>query len=170
MMQLTSREKYYLIGAGIICLVFLVCQFVIFPSLDHQKKTQRLVEEKRQELQQVQAMRQRYLALTGSEGSSPQVSKGTGHNPLSLFSTIENTAKSAKLSGKIEYMRPIFSEGAQAENEVSVELKLDGLQMQDVVNFLTSLQDRINIKRFDLQKNDRNLLELMATLAVRQSG
>ena len=169
MIQFTSREKYYLFGAGIVCLVFILFQFIFFPVMDRQKRMQQLITEKRKELQQVQTMRQQYLALTGSGTPLPHPGHGSEQNPLSLFSIIEDTAKSAKLSANIEYMQPVFNEGTQKEDDVSVEMKMDNLSMQEVVNFLSGLQSRINIKRFDLQKNNRNLLELIATLAVRQS-
>lgn len=169
MIQFTSREKYYLIGAGMVGLVVILFQFFFFPVMDRQKRMQHLITEKRKELQQVQTMRQQYQALTGSGTPLPPPGHGSEQNPLSLFSIIEDTAKSAKLSANIEYMQPVFNEGIQKEDDVSVEMKMDNLTMQEVVNFLSGLQSRINIKRFDLQKNNRNLLELIATLAVRQS-
>jgi general secretion pathway protein M len=167
-MKLAKREKYLVALGGGALVVFLLFQFLVFPFFDGKGRLERGIQAKEEALKQMVRMSGQYKALqTGSQGVQTVLSgreKG-----FTLFSFLDRAAGDAGVKEYIKYMKPSTSEGTGPYKESMVEVKLEGITLKQLVEYLfriESPENLVSIKRISIKENKRESGYLDAVLQV----
>jgi len=167
-MALSSRDKTALTIGGLVLLVFILVQFVLFPLLDRRKRLEKTVALRQQHLAEMQAMQQRYSRLHAqSSGLEELLAKRA--RDFSLFSFLEQMASRAGVKEHIAYMKPSTMTGEGALKQVMVEIKLQNLGLAQLVDFLELIESPKNVvevKRISIQENSKSKGTLDVILQV----
>lgn len=156
-MALTQKDRRALaIGIGTLVL-FLLVQFVLFPLLDKRKRLDRGISTKQKGLVEMQEMQSRYHQLSMQSNTiEKRVSRRSGE--FGLFSFLEKMAAEAKVKGNIAYMKPSDATGEGALQQIMVEMKLNAMNLKQLVAFLERIESPENIvelKRISIQENNK---------------
>ena len=153
MMSLGKREKVLVSLAALGILVFLLLHFAVFPFFDRRDLLKRGIEAKRDSLIEMIRLRREYeSSKRGAEGVRKYLrmrKKG-----FTLFSFLERAAGRAGVKDHIKYMKPSVSEREDRLKEAMVEMKLDGISLKQMVNYLyliESPRDVVSVKRISIK-------------------
>jgi len=167
-MKLAKREKYFVYLAGAAIGVFIIFQFFVFPFFDKRDRIKRGISVKEKGLQEILMLNHEYQA--GKKGF-----QGIGEillrrgKEFTLFSFLEKEAGKARIKSHIKYMKPSVSQGTEGYKESVVEMKLEGISLNQLVEYLyriESLENLICIKRISIKENKKKAGYLDAVLQV----
>ncbi len=156
-MKLAKREKYLVAAAGVVILILLIFQFLVNPFIKEKKRLTNDVKRKQTELQEMVKMNAEYRLLKQNSQNLQRALAGR-RKGTTLFSFLEKEADNADVKGHIKYMKPSVSEGAGPYKESMVEMKLDGItlkQLTDYVYRIESPKNVISIKRISIKENTK---------------
>jgi len=168
MMKLAKRERCFLwAGAG--CLVlFLVMQFAVFPFFERKERLESGLKAKERSLDEIVKLRAEFETYEkGSQGI--QRALATRKKGFTLFSFLEEAAGAAEVKEHIKYMKPSSTSSTGPYKESSVEMKLEGITLEQLVKYLyriESPEDLVNIKRITVSQNKKEEGYLDAILQV----
>lgn len=167
-MKLARRERYLVsIGACAIAL-FLLFQLMIFPFFERRERFQKGVRAKEEALIEIIKLSSEYQTYKkGSQGIQGIIAKRK--KGFTLFSFLESAAGQAKVKDHIKYMKPSNSEGTGPYKESMVEMKLEGITLNQLVGYLYRIEspgNAISIKRISIKENKRESGYLDAILQV----
>ncbi len=156
-MALTPKDRRALV-IGISALAFfLLVQFVLFPLLDKRKRLNRGISIRQKGLVEMQEMQSRYTQLSRQSNTLEQlVSKRSGE--FGLFSFLEKMAAEAEVKENIAYMKPSDATGDGELQQSMVEMKLNAINLKQLVSFLERIESPENIvelKRISIQENKK---------------
>ena len=156
-MALTQKDRKVLaIGIGALVL-FLLVQFVLFPLLDKRKRLDRGISTKQKGLVEMREMQSRYRQLSMQSNTiEKRVSRRSGE--FGLFSFLEKMAAETKVKRNIAYMKPSDATGEGALQQIMVEMKLNAMNLKQLVAFLERIESPENIvelKRISIQENKK---------------
>ena len=155
--KLNRREKYIIYGAGGILGLLIIVQFVITPFVENKNQMQRSLQTKKSELAEMRRLQAEHQILKAKLQLS-QTSIGKREKGFTLFSFLEKAAGEAVLKGHIKYMKPSSSQSTGPYKESMVEMKLEGITLNQLVGYLyriESLENIISIKRISIQENKK---------------
>jgi len=163
--KLGKREKVLIsLSLALICLFFLF-QLIVFPFLDERETIKRGIETKRKGLKEIRALKAQYESYTkGAEGVERQLKRRA--NGFTLFSFLEQAAGKAGIKEHIKYMKPSDSPGQGRLKESMVEMKLEGINLRQLVDYLyliESPEHLVSIKRISI-KESRTAPEYIDTI------
>lgn len=157
--NLQRRDKLAIAVAGVALLIFLVLQLIIFPIVGGRDKIRNRIISKTEALQEIQASRAQYLALS-QNSSNMDARLAKRPKTFALFSYIDQLAGKSGIKGNISSMKPSSSNVKNSSYKLSsVEMKLNALTMEQLTTFLHGLEDPKNvvwIKRISISKADKN--------------
>jgi general secretion pathway protein M len=167
-MKLAKRERYLVtIGACAVAL-FVLLQFLIFPFFEKRERFQKGVRAKEEALIEIVKLSSEYQTYKrGSQGIQEIIEKR--EKGFTLFSFLERAAGQAKVKAHIKYMKPSDSQGTGPYKESMVEMKLEGITLNQLVGYLyhiESPENAISIKRISIKENKRESGYLDAILQV----
>lgn len=167
-MKLAKREKYLVALAAGALAVFILIQFLIFPFFERRDRLDRGIQAKEGGLQEMLLMSARYRAHeSGSQGVQSVLSNR--EKGFTLFSFLDRAAGGAGVKEYIKYMKPSTSDGTGIYKESMVEIKLEGVTLQQLVEYLfriESPENLVNVKRISIKENKREAGYLDAVLQV----
>ncbi len=151
-MKLGKREKLSVsLGVGFITL-FVSVQFIIFPLLDKRDAMKRGIEAKWSGLKEIRMLKTEYEAYRkGAEGIKSHL--GRREKGFTLFSFLEQAAGRAGVKDHIKYMKPSDSPGDGPLKESTVEMKLDKINLKQLVEYLHLIESPekvVSIKRISI--------------------
>jgi general secretion pathway protein M len=152
-MTLGKREKLSIsLGVGFVAL-FLLVQFVVFPFFDKREAMKRGIEAKRSGLNEIRRLKAQYESYTkGAEGIQRRL--GRREKGFTLFSFLEQAAGRAGVKDHIKYMKPSDSQGSGRLKESMVEMKLDRINLRQLVDYLYLIEapeDLVSVKRVSIR-------------------
>ena len=157
MMKLAKREKYLVSFAACAIALFLIFQFLIFPFFEERKRIQRGIRAREEGLEEIVRLRAEYqVHKKGFQGIKQILARR--EKRFTLFSFLEKAAGEAELKGHIKYMKPSDSQGTGPYKESMVEMKLEGITLNQLVGYLyriESSENIISIKRISIQENKK---------------
>lgn len=168
-MKLARREKYYVYAVAVSIGIFLFFQFLIFPFFDARARVKRGVKAKEiglREMIQLSSEYQRYRKE--SQGIEQILAKRT-RSGFTLFSYLEKAAGEAEVKSHIKYMKPSTSTGSGPNKESLVEMKLDGITLEQLIGYLYRVESPdklVIVKRISIQENKGQAGYLDAILQV----
>jgi general secretion pathway protein M len=167
-MKLAKREKYLVALAGGALVVFMVFQFLVFPFFDEKDRLDKGIQIKEDALKQMMVLSARYKAhQSGSESIQDLLSRR--EKGFTLFSFLDQAAGQAGVKEYIKYMKPSTSEGTGPYTESMVEMKLEGITLKQLVEYLFRIEspkDLVTVKRISIKENKRESGYLDAVLQV----
>lgn len=157
--RLSVREQLILIAGGLLVVAVLVYQVIISPYIDARTRLLNSIEKKKEELTQIQQLKQQYADLRLEEGGiKVRLAKRTPG--FTLFAFLDNQAEKANVKPQINYMKPSIIAGeGEAPDESIVELKLEGITLERLVDFLQrteSEENVVSIRRLSIQTSSRD--------------
>ena len=156
-MALTPKDRRALVIGISALALFLLVQFVLFPLLDKRKRLNRGISIRQKGLVEMQEMQSRYAQLSRQSNTLEQlVSRRSGE--FGLFSFLEKMAAEAEVKENIAYMKPSDATGDGELQQSMVEMKLNAINLKQLVSFLERIESPENIvelKRISIQENKK---------------
>ena len=167
-MKLARREKY-LVSVAVACIViFVVFQFLIFPFLESRERTARGLKTKQSGLYEIMALGAEYEGYKNSSQGMQQV-LAKRKKGFTLFAFLEEAAGKAEIKPHIKYMKPSSSSGTGPYKESTVEMKLEGVTLEQLAGYLYRIEspdNLVNIKRISINENKKEKGYLDAIMQV----
>ncbi|MBN2061311.1 MAG: hypothetical protein JW882_12935 [Deltaproteobacteria bacterium] len=167
-MKLANREKYFVsIAAGII-FAFLFLQFLAVPFFEKRNRMRRSIEAMEKDIVEMVLLSGEYRNLK-QESQNVQGLLAGRKKGFTLFSFLENAAGEAQVKENIKYMKPSISEGIGEYKESMVEMRLEELNLKQIVSYLNRIEssgDLVVVKRISIQGNKMKKGYIDAVLQV----
>jgi general secretion pathway protein M len=156
-MALTQKDRRALVIGISSLVIFLLVQFVLFPVLDKRKRLERGITSKEKALVEMKEMQTRYGQLSRQSNTIEQrVTERS--KEFGLFAFLEKKAAETKVKENIVYMKPSDASGEGALQQIMVEMKLNAVNLKQLVAFLEGIESPDNIvelKRISIQENKK---------------
>jgi general secretion pathway protein M len=153
MIRVNPREKRTLIAGGLAVAALLVYLVLISPYLAAMEKLDRRITKKTEELEEVLALQKEYFRLREKTTLLEGMVRST--SGFSLLSFLETLAAKNGIKKQIAYMKPLTTPANERYRESSVEMKLEGLTLKQLVDYLYQIErspQPIRIKRLNIAK------------------
>ena len=165
--NLQQREKLFVIGAGALLVLFLLFKLTIDPMLKRSADLDRQIVTARRQLDEVRTLQQDYQRQKSVVDSINSQLKNQPN--FAIFSRLEELAGQTGIRSKIVYMKPTVSTPNEVYNEESVEVKMDGVTLEQLVQYLHQIENSpqlLKIKRLEMKPHFDNRQILSATFRV----
>ena len=168
MIKLAKREKFLVGIAGGCLVLFVLFKFLVFPLLDSKERLEKGIRKKASGLDRIVQLSSEYQTYQrGSQGV--QQALGKRKRGFTLFSFLDEAAGASDVKSYIKYMKPSVSPGTGPYKESTVEMKLEGVTLEQLVGYLHRIEspsDLVNIKRITISENKKEEGYLDAILQV----
>ncbi|MGE3541444.1 MAG: type II secretion system protein GspM [Candidatus Tectimicrobiota bacterium] len=165
--SLQPRERFAILGAAAALLVFLVFKLAIDPLLKRSADLDRQIVTARRQVSELRTMQQEYLRQKSVLDSiNSQLKK---QQNFAIFSRLEELAGQTGIRNKILHMKPTVSTPSEVYNEESVEIKMEGVTLEQLVRYLHQVESSpqlLKIKRLEVKPRFDNRQILTATFRV----
>lgn len=165
---LSSRERMIVLTAGGLLAAGLLFALAIDPMLEQLDQLDRQAAGKQRAIRELTGLGAEY-ATARARLTRLEERMAAGQGKFSLLSYLEEAASYAQVRDRITGMQPQISPPTQGYKEMSVELRLDGVQMPQVVALLVKLEDSpylLQVKRLQIKPRFDAPHLLEATLMV----
>ncbi|MGQ4807987.1 hypothetical protein NKDENANG_01353 [Candidatus Entotheonellaceae bacterium PAL068K] len=165
--DLGTREKIFVTAAVVAIVLALLFTLVLAPFMAHSARLDRQIVaagRQRQELHTLQRDYRHQKAILDSIKARLDQQKN-----FAVFSRLEEIAGQAGMRGKILYMKPTVSTPSEAYEEEAVEIKMEGVTLEQLVNYLQQVENSpqfITIKRLYIKPRFDNRQLLTAIFRV----
>lgn len=166
-MKLEPRDKRTLIIGGAVAALILLYSFVLSPFTEDLSRRRDAIPKKERELAEMRVLREQYQEMQQrlQEAQAAAAKRGP------ILTEIENLTKRANLGGKIVSLKPQAGAQAAGFKESLVEVRLDGITLYDVVNYVFLLEKAaFRIKKLTFKPRFDNPKLLNATVVVASAG
>lgn len=157
--NLQKREKIAISIGGVIVVVLLILELIIFPIYDRKENLQRLIVQRTKSLSEMGQLQAEYHALTRNLVSNESQLKNRPRG-FTLFSFLDALAGQSGIKQNIIYMKPSTANVKGSPYSLSiVEMKIESLTMNQLVAFLHGVETSPNmvwVKRISLSKGEKN--------------
>lgn len=155
--NLAKREKYVVITAVCLILLFLLINFLILPFFKAKDSMRKGIAQKEEEYKQIAALSLEYQK---SKKDSSDISKilAKRSKEFSLTSYLEEAARKTGVLDYLQGMTPSPPKGDWQYKESTVEMKLDGINTEQLVNYLYNIEDPedlIFVRRISISDNKK---------------
>ncbi len=167
-MKLARREKYFVSAAALFVAIFFLFQFLVVPFFEKRRRVQRGVWAKEEGLKEIAGLSSEYQRYQKGSKNIEQI-LARRKKGFTLFSFLEEAAGDANVKAHIKYMKPSISASPGAYKESLVEMKLEGITLQQLVGYLSRIESPgnvVSIKRISISENKRESGYLDAILQV----
>jgi type II secretory pathway component PulM len=163
------REQLVLGWGAVIVIGLLLYMLAIDPLLQRMAMLDRLIPQKQKELEQLNRLREEYGRLKGQVDADVR-SMGTN---FSLTTFVEKTVLEQVGKSHLAGIKPQPEMPFEQYKEVAVEVRLEQVQLGQIVSFLSGLEQasqRLRVKRLEIKSrfNEPDLLDAAITVAVYQ--
>jgi general secretion pathway protein M len=156
--KINQRERSILSVAGILLVLFIIVQWMIFPILDHHTQLQQKLIESKQDLNKIALLKADYKRLT-TQADLAKVQIQRRDRNFSLLSFLNDIAGQTGLKNNIVNMKPSTSNRKSSSLQIeSVEMKFDDVNMEQLLAFLYRIEtspNLVNIRQISITKQDR---------------
>ncbi|WP_419663934.1 hypothetical protein Dvar_41690 [Desulfosarcina variabilis str. Montpellier] len=156
--KLNTREKIS-VGIAIAAIViFLFCQFLVFPVLDKNEQLTDRIATREQQLVKIKELQTTYRETSSKAQQTQQLLK-TRRQGFTLFSFLETLAGRTGVKSNIAYMKPTTTSQKDSPYRLSmVEMKLQEITMSQLLAYLHGIEtarDMIVIRRLSIAKSEQ---------------
>src|SRR2546425_6545085 len=150
--NLQSRERLFIGGAGAALVLFLIFKLTIDPLFKYSAELDRQIGTARRQLNEMRTMQQDYQRQRSVIDSiNSQLKKQPN---FAIFSRLEELAGQTGIRSKIVHMKPTVSAPNEVYNEESVEVKVEGVTLEQLVQYLYQVESSpqlLKIKRLEMK-------------------
>jgi general secretion pathway protein M len=147
--------------------LFLFFKVAIDPLFKHSADLDRQIVTARRQLAELRTMQQEYQRQKSVVDTiNNQLKK---QQNFAIFSRLEEFAGQTGIRNKILYMKPTVSTPSEVYNEESVEIKMEGVTLDQLVRYLHQVENSpqlLKIKRLEIKPRFDNRQILTATFRV----
>ena len=167
-MILGRREKLLVWLSICSVAIFFLLQFLVFPVLEKKDFFERGVKIKEAGLREILKLREDYDTYKKDTHGMQDILRQRKRG-FTLFTFLEKAAGEAGVKSHIKYMKPSPSKGTGAFKESMVEMKLEGITLQQLVDYLYLVQspeNAVTVKRLSITESKEASGYLNAILQV----
>ena len=165
--NIQPRERLFIGGAAAALILLLIFKFTIDPLFKHSADLDRQIGTARRQLAELRTMQQEYQRQkTVVDSINSQLKR---QQNVAIFSRLEEFAGQTGIRNKILYMKPTVSTPSEVYNEESVEVKMEGVTLEQLVRYLHQIENSpqlLKIKRLEIKPRFDNRQILTATFHV----
>lgn len=165
--NLQARERMFIGGAGAALVLFLIFKLTIDPTLKRSAEVDRQIVAAQRQLNELRTMQQEYQRQKNVVTSINTQLKRQPN--FAIFSRLEELAGQTGIRGKIIHMKPTVSTPSEVYNEESVEVKMEGITLEQLVSYLQLVENSpqlLKIKRLEMKPHFGNRQILTVTFRV----
>lgn len=165
-MKLAKREKYFVSIAACAIALFFIAQYLVMPFFAKRERLQKGIKVKEAALAEMVKLSAEYKSLQKGSQSLEQLIAGR-EKGFTLFTFLEKAAGEVGVKERIKYMKPSTSKGTGPYKESMVEMKLEGITLEQLAGYLHRVelpQKAIIIKRISVKQGVREAGSLEAVL------
>jgi general secretion pathway protein M len=167
--NLNRRERYGVMLAAGVIVIFLIAVFIIEPFLSRSANMKNSLQAKADMLVEMQRMQSEYNSLT--QQATMSISRFQRRpKGFTLYSFMDRLAGESGIKDRISYMKPSKTAQKNSPYKISrVEMKLDEITLEQLANYLYGVetsQNMVQIKKISISKKDREQGLLTAVLQV----
>jgi len=125
---------------GIIFLGVLYYLFVFSPGVKRERMVRERIRKKESDIRAMMQLKREWQTLRASKIRANELLKRRGKQ-FALLSFLEGLSREVGINDRIQYMKPVlFQESSSSLRQVGVEVRLDGLSMKDLVQYLYRIE------------------------------
>jgi general secretion pathway protein M len=167
-MNLGGREKLVIIAGGVVVALVLFYRFGLSPALERLRTLDRLVAVKERDLHEMNTLRETYLA---QKGLMEEVNRSLAQRgqDFAIFSFLEELANKTGIKNNIIYMKPALTTPGELFRESSVEMRLEGIALQQLTRYLYDIEQApqlLRVRRMHIKPRPANPDQLDVTFQV----
>jgi general secretion pathway protein M len=167
--NLNRRERYGVMLAAGVIVIFLIAVFIIEPFLSRSANMKNSLQAKADMLVEMQRMQSEYNSLT--QQATMSISRFQRRpKGFTLYSFMDRLAGESGIKDRISYMKPSKTAQKNSPYKISrVEMKLDEITLEQLANYLYGVetsQNMVQIIKISISKKDREQGLLTAVLQV----
>ena len=155
---LNRRERYIIYGAGCLLGLLILVQFGVTPFIEHKQQSQRSLQRKKAELQEMRGLQAEYAALKEKLQLS-KVRFSEREQGFTLFSFLDRLAGQAGIKDRISYMKPSKTVQKNSTYKISrVEMKIDDITLEQLTAYLYHVETSKNmvmVKKLSISKKEK---------------
>lgn len=137
--NLGLRERLFVIGAGAALLLALLFMLVIDPMLAHSARLDQQIAKAQRELQELRTLQREYRRQKSIlDDINAQLKR---QKSFSIFSRLEELAGQTGIRNNLLYMKPAVSTPSDAYEEEAVEIKLEGVTLEQLTTYLYQIEN-----------------------------
>jgi general secretion pathway protein M len=138
-MKLGGRAKLAITVGGVAVALLLFYRFGLSPTLERLRMLDRLIAIKERELHEMKTLRETYLAQNRVMAEVKQ-SLTQRDKDFAIFSFLEDLANKTGIKNNIKSMTPALSTPGELFRESSVEMRLEGIALQQLSRYLYDIE------------------------------
>jgi len=139
-MRLNSRDRAIVQSCALGLMLMLFFHFVVSPALSKQESLERSIAAKDIDLKEMMALKASWEEFQRKQLQAEQMLSQRG-NSFTLLSFLEGVSRKVGIQDKIQYMKPLGSmEESPGMKLVGMEINLEGIGVEQVVNFLHEIE------------------------------
>ncbi|MGA8179312.1 MAG: hypothetical protein WB792_04590 [Desulfobacterales bacterium] len=153
--KLTKRERYSIYAMSGAVFLFMIIQFVVFPSIDKRKRLRRELQVKTDVLREMITLKSDYDEIEKRTHAS-SARFADREKGFTLFSFLDRLTGEAGIKEYVTYMKPSTTVQKNSLYKISqVEMKLQGLTLQQLTTYLYMVEtskNMVHVKRLSIVK------------------
>ena len=156
--KLTKREKYTIYALSGAILLFILVQFIVFPTIDKRKRLKRTLQVKENLLLEMINLKSDYDAVE-KRTNLAKASFENREKDFTLFSFLDRLTGKAKIKEYVTYMKPSTTVQKNTLYKISqVEMKFKGLTLEQLTTYLHMVEtskNMVSIERLSISKTGK---------------
>jgi len=138
-MKLDRKQMTYVFFGGLILVALLFYLVVISPALSKQELLAKNIAKRKQDLVRISEINGKWQSFQRDRSEVQEAIKGRGG--FTLLSYLEAVTREIGIDQRIQYIKPVtFPEGEGKLKPEGIEISLDGVNMEQLVNFLYKIE------------------------------
>jgi type II secretory pathway component PulM len=168
-MKLDRKQMTYVFFGGLILVALLFYLVVISPALSKQELLAKNIAKRKQDLVRISEIQGKWQSFQRDRSDVQEAIKGRGG--FTLLSYLEAVTREIGIDQRIQYIKPVtFPEGEGKLKPEGIEISLDGVNMEQLVNFLYKIEysgKLLHVKRIKVLRASKEKTSLLkVTLQV----
>ena len=168
-MKLDRKQMTYVFIGGFVLAALLFYGIVISPALSRQELLAKNIAKRKQDLVKISEIKAKWQSFQRDRADVQEAIKGRGG--FTLLSYLEAVTREIGIDQRIQYIKPVtFAEGEGKLKPEGIEMSLDGVNMEQLVNFLYRIEHSgklLHVKRIKILRASKEKTSLLkVTLQV----
>ena len=168
-MKLDRKQMTYVFFGGLFLAALLFYLIVISPALSKQELLVKNIAKRKQDLVKISEIKGKWQNFQRDRADVQEAIKSRGG--FTLLSYLESVTREIGMDQRIQYIKPVtFPEGEGKLRPEGIEISLDGINMDQLVNFLYRIEysgKLLHVKRIKILRASKEKTSLLkVTLQV----
>jgi type II secretory pathway component PulM len=168
-MKLDRKQMTYVFFGGLFLVALLFYLVVISPALSKQELLAKNIAKRKQDLVRISEIKGKWQNFQRDRSDVQEAIKA--RSGFTLLSYLEVVTREIGIDQRIQYIKPVtFPEGEGKLKPEGIEISLDGINMEQLVNFLYKIEysgKLLHVKRIKILRASKEKTSLLkVTLQV----